>query len=193
MIDNETKVFGDRASFALELGIARTYPDSSSRALGHVVIWLNGQPFGVQENDASMLACSLDQIRRRYNRRGLHIAPSLAEMKASQVMKAYLAATYWAELDHSLQAEECSLITDAITKADGLWAPDGDEAFDDGSHVLHFDCGEVVRLIGAKNTGATAFNDVEVVETFFDANRFYAVLLAWMEAFRSRTEETGSR
>ena len=31
-----------------------------------------------------------------------------------------------------------------------VWAPDGDEAFDDGSYVLQFDVGDRVRLIAFK-------------------------------------------
>ncbi len=33
-----------------------------------------------------------------------------------------------------------------------MWAPDGDEAFDDGSYVLQIDSGSLVRLIGFKGT-----------------------------------------
>jgi hypothetical protein len=39
------------------------------------------------------------------------------------------------------------------------WAPDGDEAFDDGSYILHFDIGNRVRLVAFKSQAGGYHND----------------------------------
>lgn len=64
-----------------------------------------------------------------------------------------------------------------------VWAPDGDEAFDDGSFVLQFDVDDRVRLIGFRS-GANCHHDPETLsDVWLPANAFYGILRQWRDAF----------
>ena len=62
--------------------------------------------------------------------------------------------------------------------------PDADAAFDDGSHVLQFDVGPRVRLVGFKRLegkiGAETIRDI-----WIDEPRYYEVLTDWLTEFRA--------
>ena len=64
-----------------------------------------------------------------------------------------------------------------------MWAPDGDEAFDDGSYVLQFDMGETVRLIGFK----CGSDGTPIPETLADCHLpevlYYDTLSLWHSSF----------
>ena len=62
------------------------------------------------------------------------------------------------------------------------WAPDGDEAFDDGSYVLQFDVDERVRLLAFKRPDA--FVDAgSVREVWLAADTYYGTLREWRDKF----------
>ena len=74
-----------------------------------------------------------------------------------------------------------------------LWAPDGDEVFDDGSHVLQFDIGNKVRLVGFVNHADQQAALDTIVEVTLDEGKFYRFLEAWIAEFevvRLRTQST---
>ncbi|APG84852.1 hypothetical protein SAMCCGM7_Ch2107 [Sinorhizobium americanum CCGM7] len=93
------------------------------------------------------------------------------EYDGRSIAMAYLAAFYREERGHndflgmSLAAFSGALLSNT-------WAPDGDEAFDDGSHVLQFDVGDKVRLIVFKNTDGSADVTDTLTEQWLDADDF---------------------
>lgn len=176
-------IVGDRTSFAIESEITKPFPRISQRGLGFFVIHIRGQAYGVQEPDASMLGCSFETVNGRLQRRGTHGVPFLAEIDASLIAEAYLDAVYrqTARIDYfglSHSAFVKALHESAIT-----WAPDGDEAFDDGSHVLQLDVGNKVRLIAFRNTDSPEDVVGTLREEWLDADLFYGVLSRWSELF----------
>jgi hypothetical protein len=70
-----------------------------------------------------------------------------------------------------------------------VWAPDGDEAFDDWSHVLQFDVGGRVRLIGFRSNERGYHHDERTLaDVWIDEGLFYRVLKQWRDAFLAEWE-----
>lgn len=142
-------IVGDPDVFALESGISVAYPDLAQRGLGFFLIHVGGFCFGVRAPEATMLACSFDEVRRRLRERGRHSAPFAGGADAGCLASAVRRALYFdvpqAEMFFGRSRSD---FADYVYEKDLLWAPDGDEAFDDGSYVLQLDLDDQVRLIG---------------------------------------------
>src|SRR5262245_61090926 len=134
-------IVGDPAIFAIESGITQAYEHPWVRALGFFVIHVRGRRFGVYKPDATLLACSFDQVTRRLADRSRHTSSFAAEADAGQIADAFRNAVFSSEPQGSYfglpRSEFCALFSRRAN--DCMWAPDGDEAFDDGSYVLQFD------------------------------------------------------
>ena len=68
-----------------------------------------------------------------------------------------------------------------------VWAPDGDEAFDDGSYVLQFDVGDRVRLIAFKRPESLV-DPTSVREVWLSSDTFYSTLREWRNTFLAEWE-----
>ncbi len=141
-------VIGDPSEFAIQSSISIAYKELGARALGFFVIHIGGRCYGVREPDATWMANAFDEVERRIARRGTHTAPFVTEPHAGKIVDADRDADYAPNQDDKLffgiPSKEFSrfFYSDKLT-----WDP-GDESFDDGSGVLHFDLEERVRLIG---------------------------------------------
>jgi hypothetical protein len=81
-------------------------------------------------------------------------------------------------------SEFCHLFSAA--SSDLVWAPGGDEAFDDGSYVLQFDVGERIRIVAFKCKEGHYHHDPDSLrEVWLGAPEFYGVLQNWRDAFRA--------
>jgi len=162
-------LFGDRSIFAIDCEIASRYPPH--QALGKFVVYLAGCRFGVDEPDASMLGNSIDAIGQRLLNRGRHTRRPFDATPAVEIANAYLGGVYRGDGGEHV---DWSTI---------VWVPDGDEAFDDGSHILQMDTGASVRLIGFKNMGDALSTD-DVVELTMLPDAFYSVLARCADWYR---------
>ncbi len=174
-------IIGDPSSFAIESEIAEVLSSNSQLALGFFVIHLGGTAFGVRKPDASLLGCSFHEVIDRLARRGTHCIPALDDIEARLVVDAYLDAIYRqsSRADYfGLSREE---FIDALSRPAVSWAPDGDEAFDDGSHVLQMNVGNKVRLIAFVH--ADGGNAALLSEKWLEAGSFYEVLSRWSARF----------
>jgi hypothetical protein len=137
---------GDTSIFAIESEITRAFERPSWRGLGFFVLHVPGQSYGIKSPGQSMLACSFDEVGTRMIGRGTHQAP-FVEAAAIDIANAYTNAIY---LDNNENETYFGMSEAQFTKTlwskSLVWAPDGDEAFDDGSYVLQFDVGDRVRL-----------------------------------------------
>ncbi|OAP42740.1 hypothetical protein AU381_16380 [Sinorhizobium glycinis] len=182
-------IVGDPGCFALESEFIQAVPRLSQMAPGFFIIHVGGKAYGVREPDASMLGRSFHEVGDRLNRQGNHSAVFGPEHEGCSIAAAYLASFYCEEPRHddflglSQAALREALISNAI-----IWAPDGDEAFDDGSHVLQFDIGDKVRIIAFKNTEDPADMPETLAEQWLDADDFYDVLERWHRLFKRRWE-----
>ncbi len=178
-------IIGDPARFALESRITTAYSEPGCRALGLFVIHICAQRYGVYEPDATLLACSFDQVIARINDRGRHTAPFSSEPDAGKIADAFRRAVYAPDQeDETFFGLPHSEFRAAFYQNRLVWAPDGDEAFDDGSFVLQFDTQEGVRLIGFKtNKEGYGHEPNTRADVSMGANAFYSVLEEWSTAF----------
>ena len=189
-------IVGERGLFAIESEITRAVPNLSQRALGFFVIHVGGQTFGIKQPDASMMGCSFNEVNERLKRRGTHSTPILDDVGAGDVAQAYLDAIYRDARRTDYFGLSGAKFVEAVYSNFVTWAPDGDEAFNDGSHVLQFDIGRRVRLVAFVNTDSPDDMVGTISEEWLEAELFYDVLSRWSELFASewanKLERAGS-
>jgi hypothetical protein len=168
-------IVGNPAQFAIESHIERAYREPGKRALGYFLLHVDGVAFGVRAPEASLLANSYDEVVRRLEQRGEHLAPNFSRATATEVCQAFIDG-YLAGKAGELEAA----IELAAFERNALWAPDGDEAFDDGSYVFQFDVADKVRVIGCKNVEHCA---ADVREAWIESRVFYDLLGHWIAQF----------
>ena len=170
-------IFGNPSQFAVEWEWSKVYKRRSQRAVGFFVLHIEGNIFGVRSLDATLLACSMDAMQRRIIKRGTHCAQYESNATALEILNAFRSATY----ENETGGESCfgmtiSAFRDITRGNEIVWIPDGDEAFDDGSHVLQFDQGDKVRIVGFKNLESLAKTAHTLTEVRMDADDFYGIL-----------------
>jgi Immunity protein 42 len=166
-------IAGNINEFALDSEISRAYSRLSLRALGFFQIYINGIAFGVRSSDATMLALSFDSVEARLRGRGTFLLARAEKLSAETLARAVVDIVYTIGSSEFLDKNE-------LYASHILW-PSCDEAFDDGSQVLHFDEGDTVRVIGFRQVGAYVIRDL--VELRMQSEAFYAVLQDWHDAF----------
>lgn len=178
-------IIGNTDHFAIESCITRAYTKLSQRALGCFVIHVGGHSYGVHAPEATMLACSLDAVQRRIERRGQHTIRFATDADALKVAEAVLAVTYDEvnpkALFFGMSHDE---IRNALVSSEIVWAPDGDAAFDDGGHILQFDVGDEVRLIAFINSANRANIASSLIEVWMNSEEFYGYLDEWQRQFQ---------
>jgi hypothetical protein len=178
-------IVGDPLIFAIESSISQAYDRLSLRALGFFVIHVGGRRFGVHKPDATLLACSFDQVHKRLASRGEHTAPFATEPDAGKIADAFRQAIFSdesADIVLGVPLPEFRALFHSKT-ADRMWAPDGDEAFDDGSYVLQFDFKDRVRLIAFQSDEGYGYESGTLRDVWIAADDFYDTLQRWHDAF----------
>ncbi len=177
-------LIGYKNQFAIESEITLIAPHRSQIALGFFVIYINGIQYGIRKPDATMLGCSFNEVRARCIRRNTHILPNLEAYDAFQIADDCYGSIY------RDNPEPCLFLGIAkepfyhlITANHLFWAPDGDEAFDNGSFVLQFDAGAQVRLIGFKSNGEGEVELDSLSDLCLEADLFYTLLEQWQSNF----------
>jgi Immunity protein 42 len=179
-------IVGNPSVFAIESSFTQTYENLSQRGLGFFLIHLDGISYGVKAPDATLLACSFDAVSQRIMRRGEHVAKFGSWPDSLEVVN-MVRRTMYAEVEASnkyfgMSALEFSSI---LNSSEIVWAPDGDAAFDDGSHVLQFDIDKQVRLIGFKNMPNLENSISTADDVWIDSDLFYNLLAEWREKFET--------
>lgn len=180
---------GDPSVFAIESSITRAYERLSFRGLGFFVIHVSGRCYGRRAADSTLLACSYDAVERRIALRGSHITSFANEPDPVKIAGAFRNAIYAEEQQETYFGIPLTEFTETIHSNRIVWAPDGDEAFDDGSYVLQFDVGERVRLIAFKSMEKGCLYDPATLsDVWLPADNFYRVLQDWHDAFVAEWE-----
>jgi Immunity protein 42 len=177
-------IVGDPSHFAIESAITKAYTRLSFRALGFFVIHVGGRSYGVRSPDATMLACSFDQIQDRIAQRGKHTAPFAADSDAGEIADAFRSAIWSSDQENERflgipKRDFCTLIYSNHL----MWAPDGDAAFDDSSYVLQFDIKDRVRLIAFRCSETNHHDPRTLSDVLLEADEFYEVLQCWKDTF----------
>jgi hypothetical protein len=181
---------GDPRQFAIESCITRAYVRLSFRALGYFLIHVGGCSYGVRSEDATMLECSFEEVGSRILRRGSHTAPFSNEPDATLIASAVYDAIYTSD-DNAKELSGISTISlvDMVRTRHLKWAPDGDEAFEDGSRVLHFDVDGRVRIIAhtlkTDERGRHRPCPETLRDQWINADTFYGVLQRWRDDFEA--------
>jgi hypothetical protein len=176
-------IVGNPAIFAIESSISQAYERLSFRALGFFVIYVGGRCYGRRSPDATMLACSYDDIERRMAKCGSHATPFATEADAGKIADAVRSALYAEKQQKSYFDIPLAEFSDMIWSKRIMWAPDGDEAFDDSSYVLQFDVGDRVRLIAFKSRQGCLYDPATLSDVWLATDDFYCVLRKWRDAF----------
>jgi hypothetical protein len=184
---HDRMIVGQTSTFGIESEITQAFAKPSLLGLGFFVIHIMGRCYGVKSPDATMLAVSFDEVGRRISGRGKHKAP-FDEAAATDIAIAFTRAVY---LDHGDDDTYFGMnelrFTEIINANRLVWAPDGDEAFDDGSYVLQFDVVDRVRLV-AFNRPHSLVDPASVKEAWLAADSFYDILGQWRERFTAEWE-----
>ena len=181
----------NKNDFAIESFISSIDSRRGLMANGYFLIKIKGTSYGVKEYDASALSGLYDGVIRRLEMRGKHIPPA----ELIKLPSLELAQIIYSSLFYKISDEQNSwkyhiprdTLAKMICKNNLIWAPDDNEAFDDGSNVFQFDIDEkTVRLIGFKDT-----NDYKVVESTLNdltmnSNVFYSTLKEWADNFYNK-------
>ena len=174
---------GDSSFFAIESEMSRAYARASFRGLGFFLIHLGGMAYGVRDPSATLLACSFDQVGVRLESRGTHLAFFASVPDAGKLADAVVSAIYGPEGDDVPALGVAPQQIRQILHSNGIiWAPDGDEAFDDGSCVLQFDIGRCVRVIGFRRE-SYRHEPSSLRDVWLEADCFYDVLRRWRSGF----------
>ncbi|QDU54111.1 Imm42 family immunity protein [Aeoliella mucimassa] len=177
-------IAGNPSTFAIESNITQAYEQLSWLALGCFVIHISGRRYGVFKPDATMLACSFDEVGRRISSRGNHTVP-FSELDAGEIALAFSGALYASNPEQYYFGIALPTFYDMIHASRVVWAPDGDEAFDDGSYVLQFDFEAHVRLIAFKSGQESLYDPVTLSDIWLEADNFYSILSQWHDNFSS--------
>jgi len=176
-------LIGDPDIFAIESFVNKVYPNSSFLALGFFSIHVAGNVYGVRLPDASMLSCSFNAVRRRIERRGCHLLPCNSDLDALLIVEAVHNLIYSENPKSYVLGLPRENLIESLYGKEVLWAPDGDEAFDDGGHVLHIDYGDKVRIIAFLNNEKIESIKESVAEICLSSNEFYEILGRWRNFF----------
>jgi hypothetical protein len=159
-------IIGNKQRLAIESKATVFYERLSFLGLGCFVLHIGNKTYGRTEPDATMLACSFDEVERRIRNRGRHTAPFAEEPDGGIIANAFRDAAYDPnpELeDHRFLGMSQDQLRDCFYAQNLVWAPDGDEAFDDGSYVLQFDIGHRVRLIAFRSLPGAYHHDPQTL------------------------------
>lgn len=178
-------IIGTPSRFAVEFHILKAYAELHSRASGCFFYHVNGVRYGVDEPDASWLANTFDEVERRILRRGFFVGEIFEDWSADQVVLAIEKSLYEDIPEDTLfNGVALSKVSQLIYRNRLLLAPDGDEVFDDGSHLIQLESGTSVRIVAGKlltREGKPVIRDVsEVVLSDVD---FYGILEGFLLEF----------
>lgn len=180
-------IFGNPAEFAIESDLDAAYERLSLRALGYFQIHIAGRTFGVLGPEATILASIYEETRTRISRRGVHTAPFSSMERTGSIADELLAALFAPNPERrdflGMPREELSAF---VYENQLMWAPDGSEAFDDGSFGLQFDVGDRVRLIGFRCDEKYQHLPDSLGDAWLGADQYYETLRSWCMWFDSK-------
>ncbi len=187
-------MIGNPLKLAIESEITQASERSSQMAMGFFVIDVMGRSYGVREPNATALGASFNEVGRRIARRGSHSLPAIMEADAGSVASAFRRAAYGeceeSELFFGMAAEQ---FRDAMYSKHLVWAPDGDEAFDDGSFVLQVESQDRVRLIAFVGTPDFLYDPSSLRDLRLSGDEFYTVLRDWHDGFNDEWKSSFSK
>ncbi len=189
-------ICGDINTFAIESFISIAYERVSFLAMGNFLIHINNICYGRREPDASLLACSYNKVQELLNEDVTNDSVLMSNFvnryPANTIADVFRISIYGAE-SYSSSEDYHEIIVSAFKDLypKCVWAPDGDEAFDDGSYILIFQSCNKIRLIGFRIL-SNGLSDLSTLSDLtISKDHFRSVLKEWSERFiQERCEMT---
>jgi len=131
-----------------------------------------------------MMATAFGGVGKRISERGSHKLAFAMDADAEEIALAYRRAVYAdcsaSELFFGMTAPQFER---SMHSNELVWAPDGDEGFDDGSYVFQFEEEDHVRLIAFQSTEGFSINTDSLREVWLPTDDFYEILQRWHDSF----------
>src|ERR1035438_5925441 len=182
-------IVGNPDIFAIESEIMQAFDRLSLRALGFFAIHIMGRCYGFRTSGATILATAFDGIERRIAVRGSHNPPFAMDAEAEVVALAYIRSVYAECEDGELFFGMIDSEFSHLVHTSGLvWAPDGEEGFDDGSFVLQFEDEDRVRLIAFHSNENYLIDSGSLRDLWLPNYDFYGILQEWKNRFAEEWE-----
>ena len=178
-------MIGNRDIFAIESSILEAYDSPGQMALGFFVLYVGGRRYGYREPDSTLIGTSFNGIRKRIADCGNHKSPLPPDANATEIATAVSHANSLNEMDDKLLYEIPWPQFYKVLHANGcVLAPDNEQGFDDGSHVLQFDHGPEVRLIAFQVTADYHVEGGSLRDVRLSQDDFYGILQEWHTRFK---------
>lgn len=178
-------IIGRKENFAIEHEITEVYQRLGAKALGFFVIYVDGRCFGIRRPDATLLACSFDKVQKLVCARGHESASFLKDVDSFYISKTVFECYHGDLSENSYFGMSPDEFDNWVVKAKIIWAPDGDQAFDDGSFILRLEVEDRVRLIAFRATEKYVVDVDSLAEVTVGADVFYSILAEWLAAFET--------
>lgn len=175
---------GNRSIFGIESGVFEFIENPNQLGIGYFIIQMDGKEFGVKKERATILGNSYWEIKARLARKGRHTI-SFGEVASAAAISCSIANIIYNRHFKSeiLNAEEIDELVRKLYENDLVWAPDGDSAFDDGSHIIQIDCENYVRLICFNNDETEDATLNSIVDLKISSLEYYGILADWRAQF----------
>lgn len=161
---------GDKSKFAINIQVNNVFGDKYVGE-GCFSVFINFQEYGLKKEFSTTFLCISDQLIDFYKNKknaGLNLDKETKEL----IAKYYYIQNF---TDNNVNEKNFELLSK--TKNLIEWAPES--AFDDGSHLIHFDDGEQTRIIGfksGKNKSSFCVREKSVNEIIIPRTSFEEIL-----------------
>lgn len=141
-MENINMVLGNKNRFAIEVNVNNLFHDEYIGE-GNFIVYINNFSYGLREEYATVYLCIIDILKNFYLELK-NINLGLDKYSKNDIAMYHYMQKY-GEIDPSGYDKFLLQKTQHLIE----WLPES--AFDDGSHIIHFDDDETVRLIGYKS------------------------------------------
>ncbi|NIJ64636.1 hypothetical protein FHR20_001567 [Sphingomonas leidyi] len=152
--------------------------------IGYFLIHVGGKQYGVKKPRACVMGNSYNEIVSRISQEGEHRL-SFSSKIDSKELSIYIANSIYNRGFEGgvIPAQWSKEIDDSLYANALMWAPDGDSAFDDGSHIVQVDDEQRVRITAFVNAETQGEFENSISDVILGQETFYETLGAWAREF----------
>ena len=156
------------------------------------MLYVGGLHYGYREPDSTLIGTSFNGMRKRIAERGNHKSPLPFDANAAEIATAVSRANSLDDMgDKQLYGIPWLKFFSALNSNDCILAPDNEQGFDDGSHVLQFDdSSSTVRLIAFQVAADYQVERGSLRDVRLPQDDFYGILEEWHTRFKQEWRST---
>lgn len=167
---------GVTTQFAIESIVAACTSDDYYLALGSLVVHINGKAFGGRKPTATLLGSGFRSAGRIVESAGMYRVPAFDNATAENIASLVSSIYNWQYPEPAPPSPLSPELLAELRILDLIWE-DVDEAFDDGSVIVHLDTAIGVRVIGWRLDRYSG--PIDVAEVILPSHVFYHVIDDW--------------